>query len=112
MSRRLLALVLLSTLVAIGGCVRTPGGVAPSTIPLAPGGYTVLGPVKASDCKVDLLGLIPVSGGNRLDQAIEKAKRKRDADALIEILIDRDTKYFVLWSQVCTVVRAIAVRVS
>lgn len=104
------SILLLAT--ALAGCVRTPGGVAASSIPLAPGGYTPLGPVRASDCKVNLLGILPISGGNRLDQALARAKRKnKNADALVEITVDRDSKFFILWSQTCTVVRATAVSV-
>lgn len=102
----------LALLVTLGACTRVPGGVAPSTIPLQPGGYTVLGPVSASDCKVNLLGLIPISGGNDLYQALDEAKRDRDADALIDISVDLVSKFFILWSQTCTDVRATAVRVN
>lgn len=94
------------------GCVRTPGGVAPSNIPLAPGGYTTIGEVSASDCKVNLLGIIPISGGNDLYQALDKAKQKRGADALVEITVDLDSKWFILWSQSCTTVHATAVKIT
>ena len=85
---------------------RSPGGVAPSNIPLAPGGYTPLGRVEARDCKVNLLGLIPVSGGNHVADAMSKALGKiGGADALVDISIDRVVKFFILWSEVCTEVR-------
>lgn len=106
-------ITLLALLLAVsGGCTRMPGGVAASDVPVAPGSYRVIGDTKASDCKVNLLGLIPLSGGNRLDQAMEKARRRRSADALIGITVDRDTKFFILWSQTCTVVRATAVELN
>ena len=94
------------------GCTRMPGGVAPSNIPLAPGGYTVIKQVSASDCKINLLGLIPVSGSNRLNEAMEKARRKANAHALIDITVDRASKFFILWSQTCTEVHATAVTVN
>ena len=103
--------VMLSLSVLTLGCTRMPGGVAASNIPLEPGGYTVIERVSASDCKVDLLGLIPVSGGNRLDQAMQKARRKANAHALVDISVDRAVKFFILWSQVCTEVRATAVTI-
>jgi|JI10StandDraft_1071094.scaffolds.fasta_scaffold133608_2 hypothetical protein len=105
--------ILIATLVlAIFGCTRSPGGIAPSNIPLSQGGYTVLGPVEASDCKVNLLGLVPVSGGNHIADAMRKALAKRDGtDALVDLSVDRAIKYFILWSQVCTEVRATAVSV-
>ena len=105
-------LVLLCALVALAGCTRYPGGVAASTVPLSPGGYTVIGPVSATDCKVNLLGLIPLSGGNRVHQAIDKAKRKRSADALIGVTVDRASKFFLLWTQTCTEVHATAVSIN
>lgn len=97
---------------AIFGCTRSPGGIAPSNIPLSQDGYTVLGPVEGSDCKVNLLGLIPISGGNHIADAMRRARAKQDgADALVDISVDRAIKYFILWSQVCTEVRATAVSV-
>ena len=106
-------LVMLSLALAVlaVGCTRMPGGVAASNVPLAPGGYTVLDRVYASDCKVNLLGIIPVSGSNRLHEAMSKAKRKANADALIDITVERASKFFILWSQTCTEVRATAVRI-
>ncbi len=102
-----LVLVLLTV-----GCTRNPGGVAASNIPLAPGGYTELGRVSASDCKVNLFGILPISGANYIADAIRNALAKvSGADALIDISIDRSFKFFILWSQTCTEVRATAVRV-
>ncbi len=94
------------------GCTRTPGGVAASNIPLAPGGYTEIGRVSASDCKVNLLGILPISGSNYVADAMRSAMRKASgAHALVDISIDRSSKFFLLWSQACTEVRATAVRV-
>ena len=99
--------------VAALGCFRSPGGVAPSNIPLSQDGYTVLGPVKASDCKYNLLGLIPVSGGNQAADAIKEALGDEPgADAMINITLEGVSKYFILWSQACTDVRGTAVRVK
>ncbi len=108
---RTLIFVFIAALVGLG-CVRAPGGVAASNIPLDQGKYDVLGPVSASDCKVNLLGIIPVSGGNHLSDAIEEAKGDRDgADALIDITVERKGQYWILWSSDCTIVRATAVSV-
>jgi len=93
------------------GCARMPGGVAASNIPLEPGGYTPIGRVSASDCKINLFGLIPISGGNRLDQAMDAAIAKKGAHALVDIAVDYSQKYFILWSQACTEVRATAVSI-
>lgn len=111
MTRPSVLIVLISSLLLFtAGCTRYPGGVAPSNIPLSQDGYTPLGRVKASDCKVNLLGILPVSGGNHVSDAMRKALGKMGgAQALVDISIDRSTKYFILWTQVCTEVRATAV---
>jgi len=102
--------LLLALCLAASGCVRIPGGVAPSNIPLSQGGYTVLGPAVAQDCKINLLGLIPISGGNHVADAIKRAQAEvPGSNALVNITVDRVTKYFILWSQTCTEVRALAV---
>jgi len=111
--RRLMPVLLLaSLLMTTAGCSRIPGGVAPSTIPLEQGGYTIIGPTAGSDCKVNLLGLIPVSGGNSVREAIDEARNKQKADALIDISIDAVSKFFILWSETCTEVHATAVWVK
>jgi hypothetical protein len=108
---RALALIFVLCFAAVG-CARAPGGVAPSNIPLAPGGYTVIGPVKASDCMVRLLGLIPVSGGNQVSDAMAEALgHASGADALVNISVDTSGAYWILWSHNCTEVRATAVTV-
>ncbi len=97
----------------LAGCIRTPGGIAASNIPLDPHGYHVLGPTSASACKVNLFGILPVSGSNYLVKAEKKAlKRVPGTDALVDITVDRVSKYFILWSQVCTEVRATAVQLD
>lgn len=106
-------LTLLGVTLLSVGCVRAPGGMAPSNIPLDQGGYKVLGQVSAADCKYNLLGLIPISGGNQLSDALDEAQGDiAGADALIDITVEAVSKYFILWSQGCTVVRATAVSVN
>ena len=94
------------------GCSRIPGGVAPSTIPLEQGGYTIIGPTAGSDCKVNLFGIIPDSGGNSVREAVDEAREKQKADALIDISVDAVSKFFFLWSETCTEVHATAVWVK
>ena len=107
---RIGTLVLLSAL-TLASCARYPGGVAPSNVPIGPNGYDELGPTAASDCKVNVLGILPVSGGNQIADAITLALAKRPgADALVGVTVDRVVKNFILWTQVCTEVRATAVR--
>ena len=92
------------------GCMHHPGGIAPSTKPLAPGGYTELGKVRGQDCVYHLLGLIPVTGGNEMRNAVEDALRTKPlADAMVEVTVDGYFQYFVLFSRACTQVYGIAV---
>jgi hypothetical protein len=97
----------------LGGCIHHPGGVAPSTKPLTPGGYTELGKVDGEDCVYHLFGLIPLTNGNELKDAIADALRKRPlAEALVEVTVDGYWQYFILFSRACTQVQGIAVEVK
>ncbi len=92
------------------GCMHQPGGIAPSTKPLAPNGYTELGHVRGQDCVYHLLGLIPITGGNETRNAIADALHTKIlADALVEVTVDGYYQYFVLFSRACTQVYGIAV---
>ncbi len=92
------------------GCMHQPGGIAPATKPLAPGGYIELGKVRGQDCVYHLLGLIPVTGGNEMRNAIEDALHTKPlADALVEVTVDGYYQYFILFSRACTQVYGTAV---
>jgi len=110
--RPMLVTALALSILAFAGCARTPGGITASNIPLEQGGYVPLTHVATSDCKVNLFGFIPVSGGNHIEDAVKKAQRKGGGDALVNISVDLVSKHFLLWSQLCTEVRATAVRIS
>lgn len=92
------------------GCMHRPGGIAPSTKPLAPGGYTELGKVRGQDCVYQILGLIPITGGNEMRNAVDDALRMKPlADALVEVTVDGYYQHFILFSRACTQVYGIAV---
>jgi hypothetical protein len=95
----------------LAGCQHNPGGIAPSTIPLDPGGYTVVKTgVLGSDCQVSLLGIVPITDGNQTHQAIADALAQAPgATALVDVTSDAYSAWFVLWSQTCTEVRGTAV---
>lgn len=98
-----------------GGCMHHPAGVAPSTKPLVPGGYTVLEKVRGQDCVYHLLGIIPVTGGNETRNAVADAldntlDKKKIADALVEVTVDGYFQYFILFSRACTQVYGTAVQ--
>ena len=101
------ALALGSTLI---GCSHISGGIAPSSIPLEPGSYSVIGEATGGDCQYKLLGIIPLSGGNETHSALEDALTDvPNTTALIQITSDTYSQYWILWSNTCTQVHATAV---
>ena len=107
--------VLVAILVA--GCMHHPAGVAPSTKPLVPGGYTVLEKVRGQDCAYYLLGILQVTGGNETRNAVADAlentpDKKKIADALVEVTVDGYFQYFLLFSRACTQVYGTAVQTN
>lgn len=94
------------------GCIVQPGGVAPSTVPLTPGGYTVFKEVEGEACAHYLFGFIPVSNDNRLKNAIEDAlDNAKGADALIKVTVDHSWQHMILWATSCTQVQGVAVQI-
>ena len=96
--------------VVMSGCVHHAGGIAPSTIPLSPDSYRILGNVKGQDCVYYLFGLIPVSNGNETRVAVHKAlSREPSATALINVTSDTFSQWFVAVTRTCTQVYGTAV---
>ncbi len=93
------------------GCVVQPGGIAPSTIPLNPGGYTVFKEVEGEDCAHYLFGVVPISSTNQLKNAVANAlDNAKGADALIKVTVDHSWQHMILWATSCTQVQGIAVQ--
>jgi hypothetical protein len=110
-STGLMAGALLSVAFGIAGCFHHPGGIAPSTKPLNQNGYTVLGKVEGRDCVYHILGLIPVTDGNELKDAVQDAMKKKPyADALTDVTVDAYWQFFILFSRGCTQVYGTAVQ--
>ena len=110
-SMRLMAVTGLLAAFVTAGCFHRPGGITPSTKPLAPNGYTVLGKVEGRDCVYHVLGLIPVTNGNELKDAVEDAMRKKAyADAMIDVTVDAYWQWFILYTRGCTQVYGTAVQ--
>lgn len=109
---RIVAL-LTSMMIVLAGCSHSTGGVAPSNIPLEPGGYTIVQPdAHGIDCLYSLLGLIPVSGGNETRRAVESAiEGAPGATALINVTADTFGQYWILVGRTCTEVHGSAVSV-
>lgn len=94
----------------LSGCATTPGGIAPSSTPLEGRSYTVLGYTEATDSRICLFGIIPVSPHNSIRDAIQAAARKVGGDALIEVTAESYTQYWILFSRDITRVEGIGIR--
>jgi hypothetical protein len=92
------------------GCAHLPGGIAPSTTPINNRAYDVLGDVKGTDSRTLLLGILPISGPNTIQGAIDKAKAKMGADALIDVTAEAYSSWWILWANTTTVVRGKAIK--
>ena len=112
MRRIIVSVVLVGLLLLGSGCAHQAGGIAPSTIPLEPGGYTVLEEVNAKDCVYYLLLILPLSNGNETHTAVEDALASVEgADALIGVTSDTFRQNFILVQRACTQVYGTAVSV-
>ena len=92
------------------GCIRSPIAMMPSTKPLAPGGYTELGPVEETDCLWYLLSFIPITTGNNMQGAMSDAIKRMKGDALIQVTAETYYQNFIVVSRYCTIIQGIAVR--
>ncbi len=110
MIRKAFLVLLLITMVVASGCAHQAGGVAPSTIPLEAGNYSVLEDVTGKDCVYALLGLVPLTDGNSTRKAVQAAIGSVEgADALIGVTADTYSQSFVVVTRVCTQVQGTAV---
>jgi len=92
------------------GCASYPGGLSDSTTPLHAKPYTVIGDTEGVDAHYAILGLIPVTPGNKLSEAVKKAKGKVGADALIDITVDGYMQFWILFTRTVTKVEAKGIR--
>lgn len=71
----------------LAACVTQPVALAPSTIPLEQGGYTVIGETSGTSWGVILLGF-PLMEPNQVGQARDRAIESAQADALVNVAVD------------------------
>lgn len=95
---------------ALTGCAHMPGGIAPSTTPIDGRPYEILGDVKGTDSRTLLFGILPISGPNTIQDAVDDAKHKMNADALIDVTAEGYGSWWILWANNTTVVRGKAIR--
>lgn len=97
-------------LVILSGCIASPGGIAPSTIPItAKDSYTVIKrDVSGLDWSVSLLGisLVPCSAYT----ALQNVKEENNADALINVTGDNMHYTLVLISWRHIIIRGDAIK--
>lgn len=81
----------------LSGCMSAPGGIAPSTVPITgKDSYTVVRrEAEGSDFCIRLLG-IPLGPLASAYKALQSAKTKNNADALINVTAKNRYKFFVL----------------
>jgi hypothetical protein len=104
--------LLLATALALlcSGCIRSPIAMMAATKPLAPGGYTEIGPVEETDCLWYLFSFIPITTGNNMQGAMSDAIRRMNGDALIQVTAETYYQNFLVVSRYCTIIQGIAVR--
>lgn len=111
MRRHLSQLLMLALiLTSVVGCIHSPGGLAPSTIPLEGRRYRVIGDVTQTDNAIRVLGLIPVTGSNTTQGAIDDALGEKHADALLGVTVEFYTQWWILFTRHATMVHGQAVK--
>ncbi len=94
----------------LAGCATMPGGVAASSTPLEGRSYQIMGYTEATDSRICLFGIIPLTPHNSIREAIHNAARKVGGDALIEVSVEGYTQYWILFSRNVTRVEGIGIR--
>ncbi len=108
--RAALAALLVVTVSGLAGCITSPGGIAPSNVPLDGREYTILGKAQGTDSAIRLFGFIPVSGSNDIRTAMHAAIHEANGDALIEITVEAYMQWWILFTRHATRVRGTAIR--
>jgi len=72
----------------------------------------VVGETRGTDSRYAILGLIPVTSGNSVRDAVNDAQRRVGADALIDITIDSYTQFWILFTRTVTEVNAKGIRLQ
>ena len=107
---RVRAGLLALALVLGAGCATMPGGIASSSTPLDGRKYRVLERTAGTDSRVCLFGLLPVTGSNSIRSALESAKRRVSADALIDVTVEGYSQWWILFTRDVTRVEGVGIR--
>ena len=81
------------------GCMSTPGGIAPSSIPItSKDSYTIVQRnAEGSSLGINLLGVIPLGPGASAYDALMDAKKEYHADGLINITAENRYRFYLLF---------------
>lgn len=98
MRRLLFAVFAIMAAVLLPGCISSPGGIAPSTMPItSKDSYTIVRRnAEGSDMGILLLGL-PLGPGASAYKALADAKKRNKADALINVTAENRYQYYLLF---------------
>ncbi len=105
---RVVAFLAFGSLVAATGCLA-PLLVAPSTTPVANRPYQETGKTTSESCMQSIF-FIPFSTDASLKTALDDARLKVNADALIDVVVDVESLYTLFYNCTCTVVHATGIR--
>ena len=96
MIRHCLLGVVLVLACALSGCVTYSAGVAPSTRPVSPDGYTVINSTTGTSWGMDLLMFIPLMQAST-SEALDDALHNRGADTLVQVCVDNRSVHLLLF---------------
>lgn len=101
MKKQTLKKTFLAILAAAGlvGCAHTPGGIAPSNVPIDGRKYRVVGHARSTDSVVKLFGILPLSGSNSISGAMSDCIRSRQGDAMINITSEGYSQFWILFTR-------------
>ena len=105
------SLTALALAAGVTGCVTSPVTIAPSTQPLQPGSYRVVGPAEGSATGVSIFG-IPVTGLRQMGDARDEALKASGGDALIDVVGDHTSLNLLLVTIFWTTVEGQAVELE
>ena len=91
-------------------CTHTPGGIAPSNTPIEGRKYIILEKAKETDSLIRILGFIPISDPNDIEDAVNEAIKEHDGDALINITVESYFQWWILFTRQVTEVKGNVIR--
>ncbi len=97
MKQMMMAVLAAMAAAVLSGCMSAPGGIAPSTVPITSNdSYTIIKrDAEGSDVGMTLLG-IPIGPSASAYDALMDAKKRNNADALINVTAENRYKYFMI----------------